>query len=88
MGPSLTLLDIHCGEHFCNAVQLLNIACYASHLRSEFRVRGELLQLFQQGIVELVLVKLEQLFHEAGISQLLFGLIPSGRLLEDCHDSR
>ena len=64
------------------------IAKHASHLRGELWVCGELLQLFQQGIVELVLVKFEQLLHEAGISQLLFGLIPSGRLLEDCHDSR
>ena len=61
---------------------------HANHLRGKLRVCGELLQLFQQGIVELVLVKLEQLLHEAGIAQLLFGLIPSGRLLKDCHDSR
>ena len=37
-------------------------------LRGEVRVGGELLQLFEQGIVELVLVELEQLLHEAGIT--------------------
>ena len=56
-------------------------------LRGEVRISGELLQLLEQGIVELVLVKLEQLLHEAGITQLLLGLIPGGGLLQDCHHS-
>ncbi|KAA6421358.1 MAG: hypothetical protein FRX49_08635 [Trebouxia sp. A1-2] len=46
-------------------------------LRGELRVSGELLQLLEQGIVELVLVKLEQLLHEAGITQLFLGLVPA-----------
>lgn len=56
-------------------------------LRGELRVSGELLQLLEQGIVELVLVKLEQLLHEAGITQLFLGLVPGGGLLQDCHHS-
>lgn len=56
-------------------------------LRGEVRVGGELLQLLEQGVVELVLVKLEQLLHEAGITQLLLGLVPGRGFLQDCHHS-
>lgn len=82
--------------YIAEAMQALSLILYGccciarqpSYLRGKFSVCGELLQLFEQGIIELVLVKLEQLLHEAGVSQLLLSLFPSGSLLEDCHDSR
>eukprot|EP00983_Pelagomonas_calceolata_P134870 1162101-Pelagomonas_calceolata.AAC.13 len=51
----------------------------AHRVRREVGVCGELPNLLQQRVVQLVLVKLHHAVHEGRVAELLFGFLPSCR---------